>query len=698
MTKLFKMAILVSEDSDLTFELEEIQTFFSHAKIATKIFYVSDTILQYQPDCVIITSPQHAKLTPYPTYGLINKPRSEYLEIARFLRNVLTYDGYLTFSDRLKQFLGDILFGARKLNTSILKLDFFPTATEFKIPNIDVSDPKLIIFEPDFNYSKFKKSIFRLLNKFKNCSVVSFSIPKTRRYSKRFILARDTVNLRGILNDYAIAICLNSGDEQEKTLNPSVLKLISSCAITIAHHTELLESYFQDNLYYIPADTSLNEIPKIIEFHLQQILTHPGKALKKCQMAHQIFLQSLAFDTLFTKFADFHQQSLIDKGYIPNPDANVERTLPSVSYIIRTGGKHRPFLERTLDCLVAQQYPDLRAILVIHAHFPYLNELKDKYKSLKIKVVESIKSRRSEAIRDGMAVVDTDLFGLFDDDDEIFPNHVRMLVKTLNYHANRDWRGEIAMVYSGSIHADDTYPVQERLEFQDHKLINKNEKRAIEHFKLYSSLLMSQHEWFMPNGWLARSKLIDEELLTDPELDTCEDLYFELQIAQRGHFAFSMEVTAVHHFHHLGNSTIDDSHKHVPDTQRIALRNFSRVFAPDALYDTHYNIIGRASPYHLNQIAYQDNTRTEFYTEYPDNAFYPCRNKGTVTHHTGIYTLPKTGFIKLPIQSLLLVFKFIRFKKYKRTYYINKFKSSVAQYGYLTTFKKVIAFANFNRK
>src|SRR5205807_7385884 len=131
---------------------------------------------------------------------------------------------------------------------------------------------------------------------------------------------------------------------------------------------------------------------------------------------------------------------------------------------------------------------------------------------------------------EGMAAVETDLFGLFDDDDEIFPNHVRMLVKTLDYHACRDWRGEISMVYSGSIHADDRYPVKEVAEFQDDKILPKKEKRAIEHFRFYSSLKMSQHAWFMPNGWLARSKFIDEELLMDPKLDTCEDLYFELQI------------------------------------------------------------------------------------------------------------------------------------------------------------------------
>lgn len=700
MTQLSKIAILNNDDSGLTFELAELQESFSRMGINSKVFYNSQSILEYQPSCVIVTSPQEAKLTPYPTYGLLNKPKGEYLELARFLRNLMTYDGYLTFSDQTKQMVGDVMFGLRKLGSSIVKLDVFPASTEFKKPNLDNDNKKFIIFEPDFNRSKFKSAIYSLLRKFENISLVTFSIPDLDQYSKQVIVAKNTQHLSDIINQHGIVVCLNSGTNKDGYINPVVIKAIASSAVTIVQQTDLLESYFKDNLYYIPADTSSDLLYKLIELHLKSIFNKPDIAIQKCQNAHKIFLEHFAFDKQFPLFKAFHEKTLIDKGYMPDPDLEAEKKLPSVSYIIRTGGKHRPYLERTLDCLVEQQYPDLRVIFVIHAHFPYIEELKQKYSSLKIKVVEAIKSRRSEAIRDGMAAVETELFGLFDDDDEIFPNHVRMLVKTLQYHANRDWRGEIGMVYSGSIHADDTYAVLERAEYRDHKWINKNEKRAIEHFRLYSSRMMSQHAWFMPNGWLARSKFIDNELLEDPQLDTCEDLYFELQIAQRAHFAFSAEVTAIHHFHHLGNSTIDDSHKHIPDTERIALRNFSRVFPYDSAYDWEYNSIGR--PYALGQpeIAYQDTQGYQTPTSWFTNPFFPFRKQyihpnapaqavATVAYSNAA---PLRRLIKLPIKIAYYGIKFAKLDRSRKSYFINKFKLNVKQYGYLYTLNKVVFF------
>ncbi len=694
MNYLSKIAILDHSDSGLTFELDELRAALSKRGIESKLFSESESILTYVPDCVISTSPQNAKLTPFPTYGLINRARDHYLETPRLLRNILTYDAYLAFSPLLQQMLGDIMFGARKLNSFVQPMNFFSASIPFKYPQINKQNPEILIFEPEFEISKFKGAIYKLLETFEHASVLTFSIDSDQRYPSRFKLAATLEELNAAINAAGIVICLEGGDNQQQSINTTVIKAIASSAIVITSHTDLLESYFGDSLYYIPRETFVDTLPAVIKKHLTCILQNIDEANLKCKKSHEIFSQHFQLDSLLDNFQALHEKNLVAKGYLPNPNPDVENKLPSVTYIMRTGGKHRPFLERALDCLVAQKYPDLRVIFVTHVKVPFINEIIQQYPTLKFKVIESIKSRRSEAIRDGMAAVETDLFGLFDDDDELYPNHVRSLVKTMWYHSNRDWRGQIGMVYSGSIHADDTYPVFERTEFHDHSLVHKNEKRAIEHFKFYSSVLMSQHAWFMPNGWLARSSLIDEELLTDPALDTCEDLYFELQIAQKAHFAFSVEVSAVHHFHHLGNSTIDDSYKHLPDTQRIALRNFSRVFPVDGLYDTQYCIVGKTSQHDTNQLAYQDfyvNKHVDYYHQHP---FYPFREK-CVTQAVVGERLTQNSFLRLsmlPIKAGRYLYKFIAMDKYKKTYYLNKFRLSLRQYGLRMTLNRVLVF------
>jgi hypothetical protein len=709
MKTLSKIAILTHKDANLTFELEELQNTLKKSGITSQIFFDSDSILIYKPDCVFITSAQEGRLTPYPTYGLLNKPRGDYLEIPRFVRNILSYDGYFTFSPVLKQTLGDLMFGARKLGTGVLKLDFFPAATQFKQPVMNADSPRIVIFEPDLNTSKFKSAIFLIAKQLPNVSVATFSVPTTN-ISNKIILAKNSEHLSEILHTAGIVCCLNSGDQLEATVTPAVIKAIASSTPTITLKTDVLESYFGDNLHYLDTNTLINDLPAKISALVAEIHAQPELASAKARNAHDVFLKNFAMDKLFEDFKLFHQKTLVNKGYVPNPDPAIEAKLPSVTYIIRTGGKYRHFLERTLTCLLEQQYPDMRAIFVVHAEFPYMDEIIAKYPSLRIKVIKSLKSMRAQAIRDGMAAVETDLFGLFDDDDEIFPNHVRMLVKTLQYNANRDWRGEISMVYSGSIHADDTLAVPERVEFQDHKLVSKNEKRCIEHFRFYSSSLMSQHTWFMPNGWLIRSKFIDDEILTDPQLDTCEDLYFELQIAQRGHFAFSPEVTTIHHFHRFGNSTIVDNYKHFPDTQRIALRNFSRVFPRDVVYDIAeaFRLIGKPSPVLPKQIMYQDDVIVPAKPDYSANQFYPARGQEmAIAQHTYIQQIQPQRLLtlrntmRLPRVSMKLMrygFKFLLLDNTKKKIWIEKFMQIQRSQGSTAAIKKLIQFyRNRNR-
>ena len=702
MNKPAKVAILISQDSNLTFELEELQAGLKAYDIETQIFLENESILDYQPDCVFITSPQLAKLTPFPTYGLIHKSRAEYLELPRFVRNILTYDGCFTTSPTLKQMLGDLYFGARKIDSDILNFDFYPRAKAYREPSLDFYSEKIVIFEPDYTNSRYKDAISYLLEKISHLYLLTFSSANLKKYNDRVIVVEDNDALEKILTENRVTICLNSAGPENDNINTTILKLVAAGTIPIVQHTPQLENIFTDNLYYIPQDTMLGALHKAIEYHLREIKKHPLDAIRRSQAAYQIFLQEFSFEVRAPQFFEFHQKTLLNKGYIPHPDVEKEKNLPSVTYIMRTGGKHRHFLERALNCLVAQQYPDLRVIFVVHAKFPYINEIIEKYPGLKIKVIESIKSMRSEAIRDGMAAVETELFGLFDDDDELFPNHVRMLVKALQYHAHRDWRGEISMVYSGSIRADDTYIVAEQGEFLDYKIIPNQEKRAIEHFRFYSSAMMAKHMWFMPNGWLARSKFIDEELLADPELNTCEDLYFELQLAQRGHFAFSAEVTAIHHFHHFGNSTFVDSHQHLPDTQRIALRNFSRVFPQDSVYDIAepFRLIGKCVVPQATAIAYQDKSAPPPEVDYSLNQFYPHRRLSVIEKVIVSEAKTKQKPFRLfhfISQVIHYSYKFLKLDSSRKWAYFTKLNNKIREVGYWQTFQLVKEKINANQ-
>lgn len=674
-----KIALLTDASLHSLPHIEFISSCRRHG-IEVEAFTSSDEILVFKPDFIIVTTPEHAKLTPFPTYGFIGRPREEYLSVPRYLRNILTYDGYLTPSPSLRQMLEDIMFGSRKLNTAIVDFNFYP----YDYYIADELHDHINILIPEYSELQFKSSIRTIKRVLPQAKTISFKIENF-----------DTSQIHQTLKD-GISICLLSGDEELDMVYPEVYHLLAKSGAVIFHKVKNLE-VFGDNLNYVSAYATVKQLGKEVKTCVNAILQNKTSILQKTAQAKKTAREKYSFNAALNKLCEFHESSLTKRGYLACSDKHREQ-LPSVSYIMRTGGKHRPHIERALNCLIAQNYPDLRVIFVIHARFEYLDELIAAYPSLKIKVIENIKSRRSEAIRDGIAAVETDLFGLFDDDDELFPNHVYSLVSALSYHHKRDWRGEIGVVYSASIHADDTFPVAERPEYHDHKLKPGLEKRAIEHFRLYSSTLMSRHAWFMPNGWLARRSLIDDELLTDPQIDTCEDLYFELQLAQKTHFAFSMEVTAIHHFHHLGNSTIDDSKKHVPDTQRIALRNLGRVFPPDAQYDSHYNLIGQEYNLQRDMPAYQDFTGAIRVHEYfYSHAFFPLRPETLARNYsdTGKINKMKRHISQLPSLPYKVVkygIRFIFIPREQKQFYFKKFKSKWQQHGllpaiYLSMFK-----------
>lgn len=682
--KLKKIALLGRKKEISQDEIDRLQRIFLKNKIDLAFFEKSEDIDFFEPDCVIAMTPQDAKLTHYPTYGLMDRPVADYLELPRFVRNVLTYDAYLTISPKTKQALQDMIFGARKLGSLVSHFSFSLEKTFFREP--DLRAFQLMYYEQNLTNSNFSHVYKLLLARVKGLKIVCDD--------DYFTLSQNEISVQDQYYQAGVGLCLDIGDIDSQVINNNVLNIIASSAVTITAHSELLEKYFGDSLLYINTSSTPAEVCNIVEKHLLWIKNNHQQALEKVRRAHEVFCEHFSLNHFITELNLLHNQVLLQKGYISDINQKNPEQLPSVSYIIRTGGRYRPHLERALSSLVGQDYPKLQVIFVIYKDFDFMHDLIAQYPTLKFKVVCGYNSLRSTAICDGMAAVETDLFGLLDDDDDLHPNHVRTLVKTLRYHDKRDWRGSVAMAYSGSIIVHETDAVHEREEFRDLKLENRGERRVIEHYRFYRPNEMAKHEWFMmSNSWLAKSSLIDEELLTDPEIDTCEDLYFELQLAQRTHFAFSGEMTVFHHFHRFGNSTIVDSNRHIPDTQRIAMRNFGRTFSADYMYDTPRNLIGRKSSRQVNNYAYQNNVKHEDQNTYfYIDPIYPQRASDNIPANFPVDFAKISRFLQkivnimrvilLPILLLREMAIFLSMKRHEKKKYLDKVFKYLENYGY----------------
>jgi hypothetical protein len=577
---------------------------FARMGIEFALFAKSEEIDAFAPDCVLVTSLQDPKLTKFPTYGLIDQPMHAFLQVPRFVRNLLTYDGHLTISPVLKQIVGDLTFSARKLDTGTAFFGITFPMTVLDLP--ELGDPKLCYVASDQTRTQFDMLLERLARK----GVLRLHGAEGR-WTGRLAGAHagtpatDGEAIAGAYRAAGAGLCLNACDDLNKLISPRLLEIVASGAVAIANRSDHLAETFGDTLLYVDSAAGIDAARDQILAHLAWVKANPEEAQRKIIRAHRIFAESFALERLVPNLVALHQRTLVAKGYVPAPGESAE-TMPSVSFITRTGGRSRPFLERALDSLVAQNYPNLQVIFVLHGHFEWMDDLIAKYTpSLKFKIVEALGSLRSTAIVRGMEAVDTDMFGMLDDDDELLPNHVRTLVKTLRHHDGRDWRGRILVAYASSYIVSDGKVYPERPQWRDALFEERGELRVIEHYRFWNAEEMAQHFWYvMSNGWLAHRDVIDDEVLADPETDTCEDLYFELQFAQRSHFAFSGETTAIHHYHSHGNSTFVDAHRHRYDTLRHGLRTHMRTFPRMTQYRSH--LTGRPErnepPHHISPL------------------------------------------------------------------------------------------------
>lgn len=562
--------------------------------IHARLFNKSDDLIDFAPDCVLALSCQDGKLTPFPTYGVLMSPVAHYLRTRRFVRNILSYDGYLTISGTVRTWLKDITFGVRKFSAPIGA--FAPTVQSTHFIPLPMNSARLVHVGANTEPARW----MGILRDLASDGTLEIHGPPGawRLLPGSAYKGPVPTDGTGVLRVYAnagVGLDLPSSQAREDSI-PSLglLEIVAASALAITGRHPFLESVFGTTLFYVDFECTPEQVARQIRSHVSWIREHPEEATRRAREAHRIFSEKLAMDGFFPSLMELHARVMVEKGYAPAPDARSEDELPSVTYIMRTGGG-RPMrlLRRALDSLVAQQYPKLCALLVLFREMPEIDELRSQYPTLNIEVVNDIGGLRSTAICAGMRNVHSDLFGLLDDDDYLHPNHVRMLVKALKYHNGRNWRGQTKMAYSGSVIVSECEPLSEQNEYEDAYALTRRECRSLEHYRAYNATAMSEHRWYLINTWLADRSLIDDELLNDPMIHTCEDLYVALQFAQRTFLAFSGEVTTVHYFGQHGNSTLEDSWRHFPDTLRIAIRMWSRPHPTETGYLSRFLPLGR---------------------------------------------------------------------------------------------------------
>ena len=462
-------------------------------------------IEEFVPDIVLAEHFCVPKLTPYPTLGLMWNPPAFWNVHEDYVKNIISYDGHLFADQNTSQFVRDLV---SPLATRFVEGLWFPTCQATAL--VQGTRAGLAYFEAGWDRGRHDQTLTLLAQ-----------TTRIHRYGQGGkALPFDGSSVLQALNGHAAALCLHS-QEHRKVGTPSarVFEAAAAGAVIISDENDFVCKTFGDAALYVDTNATPDRIAKQVAGHLSWIEDNPAEAEKLRSKAHRIFNERFTFEALLSNLPVLVAD--IGHAWCP-PDSMKAR---SVTYIVRTGERDFSYLDRALTSLERQTHPNLRAIVVAYRNYDAIRRhLLSRCGNLKPTVIVSADTGlRSTALWAGLSGVATDFFGILDDDDTLFPNHVASCLATL------DANPEIDVAYSGLVAV--------------HENGDEPEPRSIVSFSHFAPDTFRQRNDISSNSWLARRATL-ERAGPDPELMAGEDYYLLLRLQRGANFAPTWRLTA----------------------------------------------------------------------------------------------------------------------------------------------------------
>jgi len=493
-----------------------------------------------KPDFVIALAFRTPKLTQFPTYGSMVTPPAFFVHDDQFIKDIVSYDGYLCSSEHIRSWLADILYLTRKEHfiarwfTSTHHIPYHPPR---------FTSARLLYAGTNWDGPRYAALFERLDSK----PYVDIYGPQTAwlhiKHSYRGILPFDGVSILDALNTAGVGLCLHR-EEHCAAATPSsrIFEIAASGAIAICQEHPFIRDVFQDSVLYLACTEDALRLTHQISEYMKWIEQNPEDALKLSRRAYEIFAQNYTLEKLLADLALRHRELVERKKVTPSTSRKALGN-KGAQFIVRVGDRGAEYVERALDSISCQSYSQVGAIIVQYKEVPALSQTLAKYKDrLPIHLVRSsYTGSRSTQLWDGLKAVSSEYFGILDDDDAIHPNHVSLLVHLL------DQFQECGVAYSGAIRVwESDLAAKPSVELPV-------EPAGLMYFEPFDlGRLVSLDNFITSNAFIARTWLLND-LGTDPHLPLLEDLLLLLFLCRKTKFIFSYEASC--EFYWRGNKT-----------------------------------------------------------------------------------------------------------------------------------------------
>ena len=586
---------IYAAENSVDYAYEQIKS-VDNLDVEIKSFCSPEEIVNFNPEFILSHSSFTPKFCNIPTYTVFNESTSYRLKHDNQIRAFLTFDGYLTQSNYVAQALKDLCFGYNKV-PHILTFANTRSKTQSE-GEVILKNPKLVYFGNNWEIKsgdssgnkkpRFESLIIDLTRNKKVNFLELYGDPEgwswieNKNYIKGKISFNDPDAILKIYHDKGVGLALSSHEfYQEGLANNRIYEIVSSGAVCIADDLPFYKEIFGDNLLYLTSRDEEIMAEQIIK-HMAWINENTELAKEKASNAYRIFCEKLSMEVMLKNLINFHYQIQQKNFYNIGYKAKIEKSFkPLVSVIIRSGGRSKEMVEKTLNSVVSQSYDNIQIVFVLYKNNIELENLAKNYqeKVSNLIIMHSSLPIRSTVMWEGLKVATGEYLAILDDDDIWYSNHLSKMMEFFDDNKDADF------VYSGRVYYNsfEAYPIKPVIGggasyfydlLHDLKLLtNERSNYCLGGFGKtdYNEMLKLNHPIHL--CFVVKKSSLNAKILEDPIMHHAEDLYFCALLYKLGLKFFWMPELTVQINIHDNNSQCNESES-IKIRDRIALRIF----------------------------------------------------------------------------------------------------------------------------
>lgn len=567
----------------------ENQAFVSLQEAARRVGHefvhvtTSDEILAADLDFVIAVASTQAKTTHIPTFGAIHEPRTRFWEKPDYFQNLLTYDGYMTIADTLRDFLHAFCAGAGKPQHVGC---YYNTPQRQEI----VADVEGIAAKGNLslcyfgtNWDPRSRPLFRALVGRDYMRIYgpaeSWEYLQGQKYFGQTAFDGNSVQREYAAHGVGLAV-LSRGHALDDVISNRIFEITSVGAVAICPDIPWVRKNFGENVFYFDPNGTVYEIFDAIDKAMAAIVADPAAAAAKAREARKIFEAKFAAEVMVANAVQYFEEWK-ERGGKPQPSADS----PLIDVVVRVGGRPVDIILRAIRSLEAQTAGRFRVVFIRYKPMDLSEITQAAWTRIEgFKVVDIFGGDRAATMSGGVAAVDAELFALLDDDDFLLPDHFDGLLRQA-----RTCPPDRVFAYSGFLDVEEMAPGDEP---------GAKERRRIFTLEPAQGDAWSIMGTFAPNGFMASTALLQHLDLTGWTMHTAEDTLLISTLAAHGVPAFSYRASACHVVGSAGAS----NYLETPTRQEDLFQTFLRQ---QTLFDRLEKNFGKPSLNNWERLGWQ---------------------------------------------------------------------------------------------